>query len=96
MSVDQRVRALRGIKTLSEFSEKLGTKAANILNIENGRSGLSVELAFKIAEVCGVSLEWLLRGEEKPVIVQKLAEGYITIRKDEILDIYRQLCRFQK
>ena len=96
MSIGQRIRELRGIKTLNEFSEKLGIKVANISSIENGHSGLSVELALKITEVCGVSMDWWLIGEEKPPVVQKPLPGYVIINKDELLDIYRQLCRFQK
>ena len=96
MTVGKRLRELRGINTLSEFSEKLGVKAANISNIENGRSGLSIELALKITEVCGVSLEWLLRGEEKPPVLQKPAPGYVIISKDELLELYRELCQLQK
>ncbi len=96
MTIGQRLRELRGIKTLSEFSEKLGAKAANISNIENERSGLSVELAIKITEVCQVSLDWLLTGEEKTSLRHKPEPGYVTIPKDELLELYKQLCQKQE
>ncbi|WP_428661041.1 helix-turn-helix domain-containing protein [Runella sp.] len=94
MTVGERVREVRGIKTLNEFSEKLGVKAANISSVENNRSQMSLELAIKISEVYGVSLDWLLKGTgTKDGTLPKLdehSENYITITKDELISLQRQ------
>lgn len=102
MTVGQRLREVRGTKTLNEFSEKLGVKASNISNIENGRSLMSVDLAIKISELYNVSLDWLLRGtgtrDGAPPQASdpKVDNNYITISKDELLDLYKRLNRKQE
>lgn len=100
MTVGERVREVRGTKTLAEFSELLGVKGSNISNIENNRSQMSLELAIKISEVYGVSLDWLLRGTgNKDGSLPKTddtQENYVTISKDELLSLYKRLNQQQE
>lgn len=100
MTVGERVREVRGIKTLEEFSRLLGVKGANISHIENNRSQMSLELAVKISEVYGVSLDWLLRGtgnkDGSPAKTDDPQENYVTISKDELLNLYKRLNQQQE
>lgn len=97
MTVGDRLREIRGMKTLSEFSEKLGVKSANISHIENGRSQMSIELAIKISEVYTVSLDWLLKGtgtkDGTKAKVEEPTDNFITISKDELISLQRQALR---
>lgn len=96
MSVAQRLRELRGKTTLREFAEPLEVTTTTISAIENGKLGLSADLAVKIAKVYNVTTDWLLMGEEKPLVVQEVAEGYVTMSKDELLALYKQINENQK
>lgn len=94
MSVGRRLREIRGTKTLEEFSKLLGVKGPNISHIENDRSKMSLELAIKISEVYGVSLDWLLKGvgtkDGIATIAKESEENYIKISKDELISLQKQ------
>lgn len=96
MTIGQRFKELRGNLTLKVFAEPLGVSPSAISNIENDRAEPSVELALKISQVYKVSLDWLLKGEEKPPVAQEANEAYITISKDELLDLYKKLSKKQE
>ena len=98
MTVGERLKQVRGRVPLREFAEPLGVTATQISAIEHDKSGLSVELAIKIAKTYNVSLDWLLMGEEKPPKEkEKVSDNnYITISKDELLDLYKRLNRKQE
>ena len=96
MTVGERLREVRGKLTLKEFADPLEVTPSTISTIENDRSGLSVELAVKIAKTYNVSLDWLLMGEEKPSVKEEPAEGYVTMSKDELIALYQQLNENQK
>lgn len=62
MSISERVRELRGNKTLEEFATPLGVTASNVSAIEKGRLKLSMDLAIKISETYNCSMDWLTKG----------------------------------
>lgn len=49
--------------TLMQVGFALGTSQANVCRHELGQIGLSVESAIRYADLYGVSLDWLLRGQ---------------------------------
>ncbi|WP_273210738.1 helix-turn-helix domain-containing protein [Runella zeae] len=93
MTVGERLKQIRGRVPLREFAEPLGVTATQISAIEHDKSGLSVDLAIKIAKIHNVSLDWLLMGEEtKPqnsAAQQNSPSEYITITKDELIELQR-------
>ena len=70
----KRIRELRGLMSLKDFSKPLGVTVANISNIENG-GGLSSDLAKKICDVYDVSMDWLFgrTDERKPAQASKIS-----------------------
>lgn len=90
MSEGQRVREIRGRRTLEVFASPLGVGGSNISNIEKGRSRLSLELAIKIATIYEVSLDWLLLGHEaKPAKTDEELANSVIIDKDELIELQR-------
>lgn len=93
MPINQRIKELRGKMTLKEFVEPLGVSMAAISSIENGRSNLSLDLAEKICEVYGCSMDWLVRGigtkNGETAKVEEPKADYITISKDELIQLQR-------
>ncbi|MCA0231574.1 MAG: helix-turn-helix domain-containing protein [Bacteroidetes bacterium] len=93
MTVGERLRQVRGSKSLEEFCNPLSVKGGNISSIENGRSKMSIDLAIEISEVYRVSLDWLLKGigtkNGEPEKVEEPQADYITISKDELIQLQR-------
>jgi transcriptional regulator with XRE-family HTH domain len=92
MTEGERIKKIRGTMKYAEFAEPLGVGASNISNIEKGRSGLSIDLAKKIAMVYNVSLDWLLLGMDR--IVSEPTPEYkdntsVVIDKDELIELQR-------
>ena len=89
MTVSQRLKELRGEKSLQEFVEPLGITAAAISNVEHGRSKLSIDLAEKICEVYKCSMDWLIRGigqkENSPTQTQEAPAGYALMKTEDII-----------
>lgn len=75
-AVGQRLRALREFreKTRAEFAETVGIDATSYGRIEKGLKPLKAEMAYRIAERWGVSMDFLYRGRltELP---EKLADS---------------------
>lgn len=94
MSIGERLRELRGRRTLKEFSEPLGVSATAISNIENNRSEPSNDLTIKICDLYGCTMDWLIRGvgtkEGSPAKAQEPPSDYVTISKDELIQLQRQ------
>lgn len=95
MSIGQRVKQLRGKLTLKEFAEPLGVSGAAISNIESDRSEPSNDLSIKICEIYGCTMDWLIRGVETNTFKEP-QENYVTISKDELLDLYKKLNQQQE
>ena len=58
--VTNRIRALRfaaGEMTQAELADRLGVTRQTIIAVEQGRYSPSLEMAFRIAQVFGASLE---------------------------------------
>lgn len=62
MTIGERIRKLRDRLTLAEFGQLFNQGASNISSIEKGNSNPSFDLAVKICEHFGVSMDWLIRG----------------------------------
>jgi len=61
--VGERIRAVRGKQTQTEFAEVLGVKKQNYISrYERGRIP-SPDLLVRIAEIGRVTTDWLLTGE---------------------------------
>lgn len=58
------LRKARGI-TMKELGDMLGVSESTISLYENGKREPSYELLLKIAEFFNVSVDYLLRGEDK-------------------------------
>lgn len=62
--VGERIRAVRGKKTQTEFAETLGVKKQNYISrYERGRIP-SPDLLVRIARMGRVSIDWLLTGKQ--------------------------------
>ena len=75
MNIGERVRDFRGRENLEEFSSKFGVTSAQISRIENGKSGISTELAIAICDYFNCSLDLFMRGIEHKIIVQEEPKG---------------------
>lgn len=65
MSVNQRVREIRGLLSVKDFAEKLEVSPQLISSIESGAKGLSIKMANKLALLYSVSVDWLYNGEKE-------------------------------
>jgi len=62
--VGERIRAVRGNRTQTEFAKALGVKKQNYISrYERGRIP-SPDLLVRIAEMGRVSIDWLLTGKK--------------------------------
>jgi transcriptional regulator with XRE-family HTH domain len=59
-----RLRQLRGKRTQSEVAKTLGITRARYSHYENGRNEPDTEMLQKIADYYGVSIDYLLGGDE--------------------------------
>ena len=64
------LRKARGI-TMKELGDMLGVSESTISLYENGKREPSYELLLKIAEFFNVSVDYLLRGEDKKPVAPK-------------------------
>jgi transcriptional regulator with XRE-family HTH domain len=60
-----RIRALREGRnlTIRTCAKAVGLSVGSISKIENGHSNMSLGVAIKLAEVLGVSIDYLVSGE---------------------------------
>ena len=68
------LRKARGI-TMKELGDMLGVSESTISLYENGKREPSYELLLKIAEFFNVSVDYLLRGEDKKPVAPKDTSG---------------------
>lgn len=54
----------------NQFAKALGAQYGNVIKWENNKGKPDADSFAKIAEVTGVSLDWLIRGEKAPVEVR--------------------------
>jgi len=54
-----RIKAARGRLTQKEYAEKLGVDNTTIASWEIGRREPDLDILKKMADMCGVSLDWL-------------------------------------
>lgn len=97
-TIGDRVRSLRGRKTLAEFAENLGVGGSQISAIETGRSKMSFELAERICDIYNCTMDWLIRGVGTREVfaepkVQEADNEFIKIRKDDLILLQQQALR---
>lgn len=90
--IGQRVKLARvfyeqktGNKMTQEIlAKKIGTKRGTIGDIELGRSYPSIEMAYKITEACGITLDFLVSKELKeiPKELNELGVEYVAVTKE--------------
>ncbi|HZR47428.1 MAG TPA: helix-turn-helix transcriptional regulator [Candidatus Manganitrophaceae bacterium] len=82
--VGERIRAVRGKRTQTEFAKALGVKKQNYISrYERGRIP-SPDLLVRIAEMGRVSIDWLLtgkRGGGKAAAASQQGRGARTLRQ---------------
>ncbi len=95
MSIGDRIRSLRGKRSLAELGKELEVSATQLSRIETDQSKPSIELAGKICDLYGVSLDWLFgRSDEKDPDQKNKTndagqEDTITVSKDEFIELQR-------
>ena len=63
-TLGERIRALRGDMTQSEFADILRIKQAMISRYEADKETPSPKVLLRVAQFSGTSIEWLLTGQE--------------------------------
>ncbi|MEV2911149.1 helix-turn-helix domain-containing protein [Paenibacillus larvae] len=83
MKPSERIRKLRRALDLTgaDVAEKLGISTQYYYNIERGRRKLSAEVALKLAEIFGVSLDFLMGNSIGSLIEKRLDELGMTIEE---------------
>lgn len=68
MELGKRIKTLRNSRGLTqlELAEALNMKQSGLSMIETGRNGLGIDHAVKIADILGVTLDELVRGDTEP------------------------------
>ena len=104
MGFDERLREIRTKSGLTqkELADKSGVSVVTIQNCESGSAANSKTL-IKIARVLGVSIDYLLLGEENISVVSESKSPYVTTPKSDncnkshdavelvLLEAFRQL-----
>lgn len=80
------LRKQRGL-TMKELGEKIGVSESTISLYETGRRSPSYEILLKIAEYFGVSVDYLLRGNEEKNAIPTDSE-LDELVKDELVGFY--------
>lgn len=80
--VGKRIKVLRKERRLTQekLSESLGFEASTICKFETGSQNLSIEYAFLIADYFGVTINYLLCGDQ--LIDDEVTEKYKKISED--------------
>ena len=63
IKIGERLRQARGEMTQAIAAKKFGCTSAHLSNIETGRRRICAEYVIDFARIYGVSVEWLLMGD---------------------------------
>lgn len=85
MNVGDRIKKLRGSESQEVFGKKIGVSSQYISRIEKGTSLPSIDIALKIAEIYGVTLDWIYTGKEMEKSVEEQEGVYLT--KDKYIEL---------
>lgn len=88
--VGERIRQIRGIRTLEEFAEELGVKNPTIYRYETDRIP-DAEMLAQIAELASVSVDWLLTGKNAQPHVSDIGSAYGKDR--DLINVIRDVKR---
>ena len=64
VNIKRRLKELRGDEDIKTYAERVNIYTSNYKKIESGETKLTEKSAEKIAETNGVSVDWLLYGDE--------------------------------
>jgi len=91
MTIGDRIRQLRGRLTQEEFGTKLGISGQHISRYEKNQSIPSIEVAMKISELYGVTLDWIYKGKEVYETVNNSSiveeENGVYLTKDRYIEL---------
>ena len=81
--VGKRIKVLRKEQTLTQenLSESLGFEASTICKFETGSQSLSIEYAFLIADYFGVTINYLLCGDQ--LVDDEVTDKYNKVPEEE-------------
>ncbi len=91
IGMGKRIRELRrriGMMQ-EELSEQFGVSVKHMSEAERGISGLSVENLVKLCDIFGVTLDYLIRGEESDDLSDAIVLPLKDVRPDKTEDLYR-------
>jgi transcriptional regulator with XRE-family HTH domain len=90
--IGRRIRQIRASQkiTQAQLAQQINVSPATVSGWEIGDSGISLEAATRVAELAGVTLDWLLHEKETPGA--DLADGH-TPEEIKLLENYRRLTR---
>jgi len=82
-----RLKSLRKEKKMTqiEFAKSIQIKQATLSEIERGGSRLSADLANKISDIYGVSLDWIMKGDTNQNIDKIINRHVLNIKHTDIL-----------
>ena len=95
MSIGERVHTLleeKG-KRQKELADFLGTRASTVNGWKQGNKTPSTELLLPICEFLGISIEYLLTGEEKNTVAQIGNSADLSTDEADLLSYFRVLSR---
>lgn len=74
----ERIRRLRKQNgyTQETLAEKLGISEDAIYRIENGKSGVRVDLLLQLSDILHTSLDYLITGREPDSEIDQILEGF--------------------
>ncbi len=71
--------------TQEQVAEKLNISVKHYGGVERGNAGLSIENLIVVSDILGINLDYLIRGEEKPIesIPGRIKEIYLNSPPDK-------------
>lgn len=65
--IGARLKELRGTRSQENFAQLLGITRTSLSVYERGTTPLNADLIIKVCEICSVTPNWLLLGEDIPL-----------------------------
>jgi len=94
MNLNERIKYARekaGFSNQSRFAEKFGVSSATVSGWEHAKHNPTADRLIKIAEVCHVSLDWLVFGKDPPKTVDQLTSDDLLVEICNRPDLYKKL-----
>ncbi len=72
--------------TQEEFAKALNIDRSNLSRIESGRRGCSLDLLVQLSNICGVTLDYLVFGQDKPSWVTVDGRERLKVVLDQLIN----------